>query len=93
MGEAKIIGEEVDRLDEDMKKIQKYKTAAVKKMNEDINMYEVYFYKVLDIIKNGTTDARVEASKLSLVNSNYEYVIWSVLAISILMFVLSFKNK
>ena len=93
MGEAKIIGEKVERLDEDMKKIQNYKTAAVKKMNEDINMYEVYFYKVLDIIKNGTTDAQVEASKLSLVNSNYEYVIWSVLAISILMFVLSFKNK
>ena len=58
-----------------------------------MSTYEKYFRKVLAIIKNGTADAQLESSKLSLVNSNYEYVIWSILAISILMFVMSFKNR
>lgn len=93
MGNAKIIGTEVDRLEEDMKQIADYKDASIKKINSDMNTYEKYFRKVLAIIKNGTADAQLESSKLSLVNANYQYVIWSILAISILMFVMSFKNR
>jgi hypothetical protein len=93
MGDAKIIGEQVDRLEEDMEEMAEYKDASIKKINSDMETYEKYFRKVLAIIKNGTADAQLESSKLSLVNSNYEYVIWSILAISILMFVMSFKNR
>ena len=93
MGDAAAIGGEVNRLEEDMKKIEDYKSASVKKINSDMDSYEKYFNRILEIIKNGTIDAQLESSKLSLVNANYEYVIWSILAISILMFAMSFKNK
>ena len=57
-----------------------------------MNDYEYYYNKVLAIIK-GSVDAMIETSNLSLVNNNYRYIVWSILAITLLMFMMSFKNN
>ena len=40
-----------------------------------------------------TIDGQLENSQLKLVEDNYQYIIWSVLAIALVMFAMSIQRK
>ena len=93
MNEAINIEKNIEKLESRHDEISNYRSEMRKDMNDDMTLYEYYFNEILDIIKSGTLDAWVDSSGLSLVDNSYKYVIWSILAISMIMFIMAIKKK
>ena len=91
--EANILQQDVISLKKQRADIKFKQDKFAKEIDEDMNDYEYYYNKVLAIIKEGSIDAMIETSNLSLVDNNYRYIVWSILAITLLMFMMSFKKK
>ena len=91
--EASILQQDVISLKKQRADIKFKQNKFAKEIDEDMNDYEYYYNKVLAIIKEGSIDAMIESSNLSLVDNNYRYIVWSILAITLLMFMMSFKKK
>ena len=51
------------------------------------------YKKVLNMMSGETIDGQLENSQLKLVEDNYQYIIWSVLAIALVMFAMSIQRK
>lgn len=55
--------------------------------------YEKIYKKVLEMVSGGTLGGQLETAQLKLVEDNYQYIIWSVLAIALVMFAMSLQKK
>mgnify|MGYP004073616425 CR=1 FL=1 len=62
-------------------------------IDNTVATYENIHKKVLSMLSSGTVGGQLEDSQLKLVEDNYQYIIWSVLAIALVMFAMSLQKK
>jgi hypothetical protein len=55
--------------------------------------YEKLYKNVVNMMGGGTMDGQLENSQIKLVEDNYQYILWSVLAIALVMFAMSLHRK
>lgn len=63
------------------------------KMDTNVSTYEKIYKKVIQLMQNDTVDGQLETAQLKLVEDNYQYILWSILAVALVMFAMSIQRK
>ena len=68
-------------------------SSSREEIDNTVATYGKIYKKVLGMMSSGTTGGQLEDAQLKLVEDNYQYIIWSVLAIALVMFAMSLQKK
>jgi len=87
-----IVGE-IAGLEQTQDELGRELSAAKADVDNTTKTYERVHDQVVAMLQDGTVDGQLESSRLKLVEDNYQYIVWSVLAIALVMFAMSIRRK
>ena len=93
MNAGKKLASAIPGLEKTRDTIAKGLSSSREDIDNTMMAYEKIYKKVLNMMSGGTIDGQLENSQLKLVEDNYQYIIWSVLAIALVMFAMSIQRK
>ena len=93
MAAGKQLAAAIPGLEETRDTLAKGLSSSREDIDNTMATYEDIYKKVLTMMTSQTADGQLESSQLKLVEDNYQYIIWSVLAIALVMFAMSLHRK
>ena len=93
MNAGKKLASAIPGLEKTRDTIAKGLSSSREDIDNTMMAYEKIYKKVLNMMSGETIDGQLENSQLKLVEDNYQYIIWSVLAIALVMFAMSIQRK
>ena len=93
MKAGKQIADAIPGLEKTRDTLAKGLSSSREDIDNTMATYEDVYKKVLNMMTSQTADGQLESSQLKLVEDNYQYIVWSVLAIALVMFAMSLQRN